>query len=465
MNYQSLPDLNECSVVFNALNLGSSEFRSAYSTRYAYIVGAMYKGISSKEMVVAAGKAGILAFFGTGGISLKGIEQSINFIQDNLDSNQPYGMNLLNNIERPDLEMQLVNLFLSKGVRNIEAAAYMEISAPLVKFRISGLRQTPSGEVVPGNRVIAKVSRPEVAEAFMRPPPIRIVQSLLDAGEISQYEAELSQRIPVAHDICVESDSGGHTDQGVAYVVLPAIRNLSQRIMQEESYSTSFRIGAAGGIGTPDAAAAAFMLGADFIATGSINQCTVEAATSEVVKNILQNIAIQDTTYAPAGDMFEIGAKMQVVQRGLFFSSRANKLYDIYLRHNSLEELDSKTLNQIQEKYFGRPIDDVWQETRSYYQKSMPDKLRQIENNPKMKMAAIFKWYFIHSTRLAMKGSDQQKVDYQIHCGPALGAFNSWVKGSKYETWKSRKVAEIGELLMEETARVLTERVSHLQVH
>src|SRR5947207_15781689 len=80
-------------------------------------------------------------------------------------------------------------------------------------------------------------------------------------------------------------------------------------------YSDSFSIGAAGGIGTPEAAAAAFIMGADFILTGSINQCTVEAGTSETVKDILEKISVQDTTYAPAGDMFEIGSKVQVVKR------------------------------------------------------------------------------------------------------------------------------------------------------
>lgn len=84
------------------------------------------------------------------------------------------------------------------------------------------------------------------------------------------------------------------------------------------SISQKIRVGAAGGIGTPEAAAAAFILGADFIVTGSINQCTVEAGTSEIVKDLLQEINVQDTEYAPAGDMFELGAKVQVLKKGLF---------------------------------------------------------------------------------------------------------------------------------------------------
>ena len=72
------------------------------------------------------------------------------------------------------------------------------------------------------------------------------------------------------------------------------------------------------GIGTPEAAAAAFLLGAEFIGTGSINQCTVEAGTSDSVKDLLQEANVQDTSYAPAGDMFEAGARVQVLKKACF---------------------------------------------------------------------------------------------------------------------------------------------------
>jgi trans-AT polyketide synthase, acyltransferase and oxidoreductase domains len=39
-------------------------------------------------------------------------------------------------------------------------------------------------------------------------------------------------------------------------------------------------IGLAGGMGTPFAVAAAFVMGADYVLTGSVNQACVEAGTS-----------------------------------------------------------------------------------------------------------------------------------------------------------------------------------------
>ena len=87
-------------------------------------------------------------------------------------------------------------------------------------------------------------------------------------------------------------------------------------------------------------------MGADFILTGSINQCTQEGGISDSAKNMLQNINVQDTEYAPAGDMFEIGAKVQVLKKGVFFPARANKLYMLYTQYNSLDEIPEKIQKQ-----------------------------------------------------------------------------------------------------------------------
>lgn len=442
--------------------LGNADFKADYGIKYAYIAGAMYKGIASKELVVAMGKAGLLGYLGTGGMDLAKIESAIQYIQSALAPGGVYGMNLLCNLIQPELEEQTVDLYLRYGIRKVEAAAYMQITPALVKYRLKGLTRDAAGHVQAPNRVLAKVSRPEVAAAFMSPAPANIVKALREAGKLSDAEVELGKVIPMAEEICVEADSGGHTDQGVAYALMPAMLSLRNEMMQKYSYARPIRVGAAGGIGTPEAAAAAFIMGADFVLTGSINQCTVEAGTSDAVKDLLQTINVQDTGYAPAGDMFELGARVQVLKKGVFFPARANKLYELYVRHNSLDEIDEKTKAQIQEKYFKRSFADVWAETKAYYARSNPKKFEEVERNPKQKMALIFKWYFVHTSRLALKGSEEQRVDYQVHCGPALGAFNQWVKGTPLEDWRNRHVADLGERIMQGTADLLTHRLSQL---
>jgi trans-AT polyketide synthase/acyltransferase/oxidoreductase domain-containing protein len=440
-----------------AESLGSLEFTREYGLRFAYVAGSMYKGISSVAMVIRLANAGLLGYFGTGGLRLERIEIAIQQIQQALSNGQPYGINLLCNLIKPEHEDDLVDLFFKYNITNIEAAAYMQLTSSLVRYRLKGIHRNNQGHIIIPHRILAKVSRPEVAQAFMNPAPLNMVQKLVESGKLTLIEAELSQYLPMSYDICVEADSGGHPDQGVALALMPTMLKLRDDVLQQRSYEKVIRIGAAGGIGTPQAAAAAFVLGADFVLTGSINQCTVEAGTSDVVKSILQTINVQDTTYAPAGDMFEIGAKIQVLRKGVFFPARANKLYDLYRQYNSLEEIDKMTSQRIQKSYFQRDFNDVWEETKAYYRKEKPDEIDKAEENPKHKMALIFRWYFILTSRLALQGDDRQ-IDYQVHCGPALGAFNQWVKGTSLENWQSRHVDIIAEKIMQEAALTLTNR-------
>jgi len=258
--------------------------------------------------------------------------------------------------------------------------------------------------------------------------------------------------------LCVEADSAGHTDQGVAATLIPAFVRQRDEFMARFRYPRRITVGAAGGIGTPEAAAAAFILGADFVLTGSINQCTVEAGNSEPVKDLLEQMDVRDTAYAPAGDMFELGAKIQVLKKGLFFPARANKLHALYRQCNALEELHESTRREIQSKYFKRSFDEVYEETRAYYAEHDPQQVARAERDPKHKMALVFRWYFIHSMRLALNGSQDQRVDYQVHCGPALGAFNRWVQGTDLQSWRKRHVDVIAERLMHATAALLSER-------
>ncbi|MBL8298629.1 MAG: hypothetical protein JNN30_09820 [Rhodanobacteraceae bacterium] len=142
--------------------------------------------------------------------------------------------------------------------------------------------------------------------------------------------------------------------------------------------------------------------------------------------------------------------------------ARANKLYELYQRFGSIEEVDERTRQQIQEKYFRRSFDDVWNETRSYCPRAAPQSLQEIERSPEPKMALIFKWNFVHTTRLAMQGVPNQQVDYQIHCGPALGAFKQWMKNTPLESWRNRYDADLGKRLMEGAAEFLNQRFAAL---
>lgn len=421
-------------------------FCEAHGVRAPYVAGSMYRGIASVEMVVRMAEAGLLGFLGTGGLTLADVDDKLATITSKLPPGTPYGANLLSRLDHPEEEQRLVDLFLRHDVRRIEAAAFTQITAPLVEFRFRGA-SFEGGRARAVRHVLAKVSRREVAEQFLRPPPEKVLRALQDSGRLSADEVAAARRLPISADVCVESDSGGHTDAGVALTLLPTMVRLRDEIARSVELDESARVGAAGGLGAPEAIAAAFVLGAEFVVTGSINQCTPQAGTSDAVKDLLAQLDIGDTTYAPAGDLFELGARVQVVRKGTLFSARANFLYQCYRAHGSLDEVDAKTRATV-ERYLGSGIDQTWTEAAEHLQVSNPDVLERAQHDPKVRMARIFKTYFARTVELALHGDPAQRANFQIHSGPAIGALNAFMRGTDLQDWQARHVDVLADRLL-----------------
>ncbi len=447
-------------LAITASSLGSEEFKKEFNLKYAYVTGGMFRGIASEKIVSAMANAGMMGYFGSGGLDISAIEKAIKKIRAAI-GDKPYGMNFLHNHNNPEQEEELSDIYLKYNIKNIEAAAFMNITPALARYRISGLEKI-DGRVISSNKIMAKLSRPEVAEAFLSPAPEKFVKNLLDTGKITESQAEMAKNIPMADAVCAEADSGGHTDRRSPYTLIPTIISVRNDMMRKYGYEKKIFIGAAGGIGTPEACAAAFILGADFVLTGSINQCAVEADTSDVVKDMLSVMDVQDTAYAPPGDMFEIGAKVQVLKKGTLFHARANKLYNLYVRYDSLDEIDEATKNMIEKTFFKKSFKDVYEDVKKFFLKKDPEQIKLAEKNPKHKMALIFRWYFGYSSKAAIEGIKENKIDFQIHTGSSLGAFNRSVKGADLEDWRNRHVDKIGIKLMEEAAALLNLRFKEM---
>jgi trans-AT polyketide synthase/acyltransferase/oxidoreductase domain-containing protein len=442
---------------FTIASLGSRAFCDDFNVRYAYLSGGMYQGIASVEVVVRMAKAGLMGFFGTGGLRMPAIEEAILAIQARVPVGAAWGINFIAHSNFPQLEDDLADLLIRHRVRTIEASAFMQVTPALVRYRAKGLVDQGAGRIRPENRIIAKVSRPDVAEQFLSPAPDTIVAKLVRSGAITPAEAEMARSVPMADALSVESDSGGHTDQGMPLTLLPAVLAVRDRCAAAFPDFGRIHVGAAGGIGTPEAAAAMFIMGADFILTGSVNQCTVEAGTSEAVKDLLQEMNVHDTDYAPSGELFELGSKVQVLKKGIFFPARANKLVSLYRQYESIDEIDPKTRQLIQDRYFRRSFADVFAEVCAAYPGAEIERARRV---PKHHMALVFKRYFKDATRWALAGNLDHKVDFQVQCGPALGAFNQWVAGTDLAAWRNRHVDTIAEHLMTETAALLNRRIA-----
>jgi trans-AT polyketide synthase/acyltransferase/oxidoreductase domain-containing protein len=444
-------------------DLGDASFKSDHGLRYALMSGAMANGIGSVEIVQSMGKSGFLGVFGSAGLSLSAVASALDRIQSWSGDSIPYGMNLIHSPGEPELEAAVVGLYLQRRVRLVEASAFLNLTPPVVRYRVVGLRRDGSGKIVATNRVIAKVSRVEVASKFMAPAPPQILQALVAAGDVTAEQAEWAARFPLADDITAEADSGGHTDNQPAIVLLPTMLTLRDRIQEKHGYDRPLRIGAAGGISTPWSAAAALAMGAAYLVTGSVNQSCVEAGTSAAARSMLAEARQADIAMAPAADMFEMGVKVQVLKRGTLFAMRAAKLYELYRAHDGLEQIPDGERASLEKTIFRAPLEAIWDQTKAYFHTRDPARIERSSHDPKQKMALVFRWYLGMSSHWATSGDPARTVDYQIWCGPAMAAFNDWVRGSFLEDPANRRVATVALNILYGAAVLTRARIASIQ--
>lgn len=442
-------------------NLGNPSFLSSHGVKYAYATGAMAGGIASEEMVIALGKEKILGSFGAGGLSPDRLKAAIHRIQEALPQG-PYAFNLIHSPNEPAIERRAVDLYLKYAVRTVEASAFLDLTPNIVYYRAAGLGLNAANQIEIKNKVIAKISRREVASKFLQPAPIKILKELVQQGLISELQANLASQLPIADDITVEADSGGHTDNRPLVCLLPSLLALKDEIQEKYRYSTPIRVGVAGGISTPQSALAGFMMGADYVLTGSVNQSCIEAGTSEYTKQLLAQADMADVMMAPAADMFEMGVKLQVLKKGTMFALRAQKLYELYRSYNSIDDIPIQEREKLEKQVFRKSLTQVWEETVAYLSQRNPEKLNKAINNPKVKMAAIFRWYLGLSSRWSSSGEKGREVDYQIWCGPAMGGFNDWVRGSYLAEPHNRRVVDVAHHIM--TGAAFLYRIQNLKM-
>ena len=430
--------------------LGDRHFCEEMSLRFPYISGAMANGIATTSLVRAMAEHGCMGFFGAAGLSLNRVDTAITELHRTLDIHtQPWGSNLIHSPNEPELEQSIAELYVNRNVRYVSAAAYMKLTLPVVFYALSGLSTDHQGKIQRKNRLFAKISRPEVARHFMSPAPDAMIQALLQKGLITPREAQIARHVPVADCFTIESDSGGHTDNQTLTALFPTIQNIRNDMMQKYHYKSPIYLGAAGGIGTPQAAAAAFSLGAAYIVTGSINQACMESGMHEEGRKMLTQAGLADVIMAPAADMFELGVEVQVLRRGTMFGTRAKKLYDIYKNFDSLQNIPHGEQQILETSFFKEPLQDAWNKTENYWKQRDIREVERATRDEKHKMALLFRSYLGQSSKWAIQGVPERRLDYQIWCGPAMGACNDWLRGSFLEDYQQRSAPQVGLNILE----------------
>ncbi|MBP9155404.1 MAG: PfaD family polyunsaturated fatty acid/polyketide biosynthesis protein [Xanthomonadales bacterium] len=430
--------------------LGDRSFQETYGTRYPYVGGAMANGIASASFVIELGKIGALGMFGAAGLAPARVEAAINTIAAALDPlAAAWGANLIHSPAEPALEDAIVDLYLRRGVRCVEASAFMAMSPAIVRYAASGLQRDGDGRIQRRNHVIAKISREEVARRFLEPPTAKMLDALVDAGRLSRAEADLAAQLPIADDLTCESDSGGHTDNRPLGALLPTILRLRDEIVAKRGDGRIIRVGAAGGLGTPNSVAAAFALGAAYVQTGSVNQACVEAGLHPRARAMLAKAGMADVIMAPAADMFEMGVEVQVLKRGTLFAPRARKLYELYRAYPSFAAMPQDDRDRIERQMLRNDYASAWASTRAFWLKREPAQVERADRDAKHQMALVFRSYLGLASRWAIDGVEDRESDYQIWCGPAMGAFNRWVEGSFLDPPEARTVAQVALNLLE----------------
>jgi PfaD family protein len=122
---------------------------------------------------------------------------------------------------------------------------------------------------------------------------------------------------------------------------------------------------------------------------------------------------------------------------------RAAKLYELYRSYPSLEAIPATERTQLEKTVFQLPFDEVWAQTREFFLRRDPIQVPKAEADAKHKMALVFRWYLGQSSRWANAGVADRKLDYQVWCGPSMGAFNEWTRGTYLEQAKNRTVVAI----------------------
>jgi trans-AT polyketide synthase, acyltransferase and oxidoreductase domains len=284
------------------------------------------------------------------------------------------------------------------------------------------------------------------------------VRQLRDRGEITSGQAAQAAGRPVADDLCVEAGSGWLADTASLTALLPAVIRLRDSLAAPEVV----HVGAAGGLGTPEAVAAAFFLGADFVLTGSVNQCTVQAATSAAVKDMLQRLTVDDLDFAPCAQSFELGMTAQVMKRGVFFPARAALLRELWHQHEAFAGISPQIRAQVEGKLLQRPFAEACADVIARLRQAAPDEAARAASDPKRQMALVFRSYLDDCLRYAREGDQARRVDYLVYCGPAMGAFNSWAEGTDLEPWQARHADVVANRLMTSASLLLAERCARL---
>lgn len=206
----------------------------------------------------------------------------------------------------------------------------------------------------------------------------------------------------MADDITVEADSGGHTDNRPLVCLLPSMIALRDELQATYGYATPVRI-AAGGISTAKSILGAFMMGAAYVVTGSINHASVEAGTSPQVKQLLAQAAATDVMASRRRHVRD-GHAGAGAQTRHALPMRARSFYEFLCSLRQHRSAAGGRARAVGDARLQRSLDAVGR-LHHILQHARSRTACRAAGDPKRKMALIFRWYLGLATRWGIQVS------------------------------------------------------------
>lgn len=422
--------------------LGSSDFKTEYDTEFAYVVGGLYHGVSSAAMIRTLNNAGIVGFLGLQGMDLNAGKELLDTALQSVPKER-IGTHIVYNGLKPEESASALQMIIEYDIRRIEISGFFKPSQELILYRLRGLSYGKNDIPQSAYKMIVYVNNPKVMEEFLKPASEQLIGRLLTQRKITEEEAVIAAKLPICDDICIDNVSSG----AGRLSWISNLKHYARELSEKYGIKKMVRIGIGGGIGNPEMLALAFLAGADFVTTRSMNQCTAEAETSPQVKDLLQSAAENDFTYAPVEELFEFGEKVSVLKRGTLYPIRALKLYEIYTKYNSIEEISEKEKKLITEKYFHMSFEEMFERAA---RELTPAEQRIASEQPKYKMSLIFKGFLKQCLLWAQTGKAGEEINFAVVSGSEMADANRWLKNSGLEEWSTRHVDELAKRMMEE---------------
>ncbi len=436
--------------------LGDRGFTETHGVRFPYVAGEMANGIATTRMVIEMARNGYLGFFGAAGLGRERVAAAVDELVGVLGHDgAPFGCNLIHSPNEPALEAAVADLFIDRGVRKVSASAFMSLTPAIVRYAYRGVHVDPTGAVHRPNAVFAKISRPEVARHFINPAPSALLDHLVAHGELTPEEARLGAMLPVAEDLTVESDSGGHTDNRPLAPLFAAI----QAVRDEITRATWVRAPHAARRGRRHRHAAGGCRGVRArrgVRPHRIGQPGVRRGGSgTAARSRCSRPRTSPTSRWLLRPTCSSSASSSRCSSAARCSPRGRRsCTSCTARTPRWTSIPQEATADLEQRVLGMSVGECWAATREFWAQRDPEQVVRAEANPRHRMALMFRSYLGLSSRWSIEGLEERRTDYQIWCGPAMGAFNAWTAGSFLAEPEHRTVVQVAHNLMEGAAVV-----------